>query len=267
MKSFLAALAALTSLAVLTNGQDAPAPETRIEPAVPVPEAKGPETNPPDDMQPDGEDAAGTEVEREVGSPARENPILPVPLPETPEPDPEQDVGQPVSPTPHAAKPPAPPATPPANEGKPLDWEQNIVRVSILDDMRPVTIPVEGEEALGRAAADSKLPRVVSPFPPKALSPIPEGWQLYTDTRVPVRIHRVKFKDGRTLDIGVFPPALMPANPDATTLVLPQSAGNLLGAITSAREAQTESKAKIEALLEAMNRQLPPLDSESTPMP
>ena len=259
MKFHFAAIASLAILAESGKAQDKPESETRIEPAIPVPEANAPGTNP----SPDGgsaESVAEPTPDLDVGTPSREEPILPVTPPETPEPEaaPEQDGKQ--------AAPETPPPTAPAKEGKPLDWEQNIVRVSILDDMRPVTIPVEGEEALGKTA-DSKLPRVISPYPPKALSPVPEGWQLFTDTGVPVRIHRVKFKDGRTLDIGVFPPALMPANPDATTVVLPQSAGNLLGAITSAREAQSESKAKIEALLEAMNRQLPPPGPESIPMP
>lgn len=261
MKSLFAAFAALVVFAVSGNGQDAPEPEPRVEPAIPVPDTGVPETNPPADTT-DGEPPADRPAPHlDVGVPAEEDPIPPVAPPETPEPPPAKD-GKQTAP----AETVNPSAAPPAREGKPLEWEQNIVRVSILDDMRPVTIPVEGEEALGKAA-DSKLPRVVSPYPPKALSPVPEGWQLYTDTNVPVRIHRVKFKDGRTLDIGVFPPALLPANPDATTVVLPQSAGNLLGAITSAREAQSESKAKIEALLEAMDRQLPPLDPESTPMP
>jgi hypothetical protein len=183
-----------------------------------------------------------------------------VPAPEAPaEPDigePETTHGSPASKTDAAAPP----------ESKALEWEKNIVRVSVFDDTRSIALPVEGKEAMS-GAGDSKLPKVVSPYPPKPLSPVPEGWQLRTDTSVPVRVHRVKFKDGRTLDIGVFPPALMPANPDATTVVLPQSAGNLSGAIRSARQDQAASRAKLEALLEAISLQLPASAAEAPPVP
>jgi hypothetical protein len=268
MKALFTTLGVLAGLAAITNGQDTPASETRVEPAVPVAEPVEPEPAPPDPGGAGPESAAPSEEIIADDGPSPEKSIAPVAPPDSPAPDREREPRQPApaAPAESSSEAAAPPVLPPSKDGKPLDWEKNIVRVSILDDMRPITIPVEGAEAMGKAA-DSKLPRVVSPYAPKALSPVPEGWQLYTDTSVPVRIHRVKFKDGRTLDIGVFPPALMPANPDATTVVLPQSAGNLLGAIGSAREAQSQSKAKIESLLEAINRQLPPLDPESPPMP
>lgn len=281
MKVLFTALLGIISLATATPGnaqqqeQESPAPEPRVEPAIPVPESETPESEIPaapstgTDVGVEPVEGPESTVTEDVGAPAEAEPIPEASepeMPETPIPNKKEVPSEKAGSVPNAAA-AAPPTAAPSKTGKPLDWEQNIVRVSILDDMRPITVPVEGKEAMGQPAVDSKLPRVISPYPPKALSPVPDGWQLYTDTTVPVRLHRVKFKDGRTLDIGVFPPALMPANPEATTLVLPQSAGNLLGAITAARESQSKSKATLEALIEAMNRQLPAAGPQSTPVP
>lgn len=250
-----------------TGAQSGPPPETvpRIAPAIPVPEPGS-----PPEIAPATPDAPMEKPD----SPAVEA---------VPAPDARDDVGAPAGksgpisePAATAGPSPAPgkdgPRQPdlPANpipSGKPLEWEQNIVRVSILDDMRPISIPVEGKEAMDRPARGGNVPTIVSPYPPKALSPVPEGWQLFTDTTVPTRIHRVKLKDGRTIDIGVFPPALMPANPEAATLVLPKSAGNPLDSISAARRSQEDSRAKIEMLLDALNRQLPAPESEPVPVP
>lgn len=150
--------------------------------------------------------------------------------------------------------------------GKEPEWERNILSVTILDDGRPVALPVEGKEAIGRTSVGS-LPKAVSPYPPKALSPIPEGWRLATDPAVSARAHKVTLKNGRTVNIDVYPPALFPASPDATTFVLPREGGHLLEAIAEARKAQSASRAKIEALLETLNRQLPVPGPEPAPIP
>lgn len=254
------AVVAATTLAVTAQ----PGPDVRVAPAIPVPEPQAPEPDSPSGPPVETEASPGVEAVSPPAPDAREDvgaPTAPVAGPETTTGNrKEKDEGKPSD----------APASPPAVQvpaGKPLDWEQNIVRVSILDDMRPVSLPVEGKEAMDRPADETKVPRIVSPYPPKALSPVPDGWQLFTDTNVPTRIHRVKLKDGRTIDIGVFPPALMPANPEAATLVLPKSAGNPMAALSAARRSQEESRAKIEMLLDALNRQLPAESAAPAPAP
>ena len=136
-------------------------------------------------------------------------------------------------------------------------WEQGITRVTVLDGNLPIAVPVGDANAAKSALASGKVPRVFSPYPAKALLPVPDGWMLAADPSVPAALQRVTLAGGRVLEMAVSPPVLQPANPRAISITLPTTAESLVEALGSARRTQAKSAASLRALADALAERLP----------
>lgn len=197
----------------------------------------------------------------------------PVPEPEA-SPDPEEPGTVPSVPD------SGEPAPKPAPEKEPVTVEPTLetpgisepveppnMRVTLVDGTRRVAVPLQ-KPGQTPASGKSALPVVTSPYPPKPLAELPAGWKLGIDQMATPMPYQVKLSDGRTLEVEVVPPCLVPDSLGKATVFQIERGGNSAeSTLSAARNAHSESRAKVQDLLTKLEATIPPPPAPAPPSP
>jgi hypothetical protein len=150
--------------------------------------------------------------------------------------------------TPQAPESPQPTETPQAPETPPAPeprWEDRIQGAVLVRAGTPLALPVSAGPGESKPAAGQ--PVVSAPWPPKARTPAPAGWQLGKHPELaPVPVE-ARLEDGSLLRFQVVPPLLEPISGNVVIASLPPDGGGngLSHALAAARADLETSRTRL----------------------